>query len=288
VREGVTARASRKDTSLGRELRRLREDRRITQADLAESLKVTQGTVSKSESGRLVPDLDYLSRFVLTLRLDRDTAECLMRLAGVVPDGTTPAKFFQFVPADFLAVNFVERRQETLSLAEARATELLVYQPLLVPGLLQSEDYTRHVVLRAGLRGSKAVERAVRARMRRQNVLGESGRRFVFIMTEAALQARVAPPPILRDQVRCLAEISTESRISVGLVPSSATLPTLPSPPFYVFDDRVYIELPHGDLWLHESSNASDLYRKVFEEFRSAALFGDRFLRALERLSSSL
>ena len=70
---------------LGEQLRAIRKARRVTGAELAEAIGVTQGTVSKMETGRLSPDIDYLSKFAHILRLEPTQAAELMRLAGVVP-----------------------------------------------------------------------------------------------------------------------------------------------------------------------------------------------------------
>lgn len=157
--------------SFGALLRAHRKSRRVTGEELAEALKVTQGTVSKVENDKLVPDLDYLSKFAHILRLTREETEELMSKAGVVPEGATPASFLRFVPVDFLSVSWSERLQEASAAAEQRATTVQVFHPLYIPGLLQTESYARHVIRNAGVKSAKALARAVRVRLQRQEVL---------------------------------------------------------------------------------------------------------------------
>ncbi len=59
------------------------------------------GTVSKMEMGRLASDIEYLSKFAHILRLEPAQSTELMRLAGVVPQGTTPASVLRLCPAFF-------------------------------------------------------------------------------------------------------------------------------------------------------------------------------------------
>ena len=259
---------------LGKTLRRFRRERGITGSELASHVGVGQGTISKIECGRLVPDLDFLSKFASVLRLKEGDATALMRLAGVVPSGVTPESVLQYLPVDFLQVDWSERRQETVALAEAKSSSIRVFNPLFVPGLLQTEQYAREVIKSSGVRGSRSIERAVRARLRRQSVLQVPNKRVSFILTEAALLAGIGSPDMRAEQIRHLKQLVTSGWIEVGVIGSSASLPVIPPPGFYLFDRRVYLELPHGDLWLLSRSHAYDTYRKLFDVLADHASFG--------------
>jgi hypothetical protein len=105
-------------------------------------------------------------------------------------------------------------------------------------------------------------------------------------VTEAALRHRLAGPQVLAGQYEHLCHIIEEGRLRIGILPLEGGLP-IPCPPgFYVFDDRVYIELPHGDLWLFGQSGAQATYEKVFESLRDSAVFNAQALRLLLRLRS--
>jgi transcriptional regulator with XRE-family HTH domain len=276
------------ERGLGERLRAIRRAHRVTGASLAQRLGVTQGTVSKMETGTLTPDIDYLARFAHFLRLDPSQAAELMKLAGAIPQGSTPESFLRFVPCDFVTLNWAERRQEAARQAEERSRHIRVFQPLLVPGLLQTEAYARNVFLRAGSEGGVAVDRAVRSRLRRQRVLADRERRNIFVITEAALRCRLAPVDVLAAQYAHLGEIITDGRVRIGIIPVDASPPVPYPPAFYVFDDRVYIELPHGDLWLLNSSNTLGTYENLFSTLLDIALFDAPAQRLLARLSRNL
>jgi len=281
---GGTARKS----ELGTTLRRLRRERGVTGTQLASSVGVTQGTISKIERGLLVPDLDFLSKFAHTLRLTQGETAPLLRLAGVVPGGATPQSVLQYLPVDFVQADWVERRQETVAASEAKASRISIFNPLLVPGLVQTEHYARHVIEAAGERSSHRIERAVRARMRRQRVLHDRQKAVSVVVTESALLARIAPADVLADQVRHLRHLAASNQVRLGLVSQSAPLAVVPPPAFYLLDRRVHIELPHGDLWLLPRSQSCEVYERLFRQLFASAVTGNYLLTRLGQLANRL
>jgi transcriptional regulator with XRE-family HTH domain len=273
---------------LGEELRRFRRERKLSGTELAANVGVTQGTISKIEHGSLVPDLDFLSKFAHTLRLKEDEATNLMRLAGVLPGGVTPERALQYLPVDFLQVDWSERRQVTLAMTEARSSHIRVFNPLFVPGLLQTERYAAHIIEAAGVRGDRQIKQAVRARLRRQHILNSPEKQVTFIIMESALLARLAPTDVLVEQMRRLRQIACSARLHFALIPPTAPLRVVPPPAFYLFDRRVYIELPHGDLWLLSRSNAFHVYRRLFDELSRLALRGSELIAKLDQLLNQL
>lgn len=271
-------------SGLGEMLRCARRERRMTGNEVAASVGVSQATISKIESGQLVPDLDYLAKFVHTLRLPRDEAKRLMQLAGLVPGGVTPDSVLQYLPVDFLQVDWSRRRQETIALAESRSKSIRVFNPLLIPGLLQTEDYARHVIATAGVREGQDVENAVKARLRRQRILGSEEKAFTFITSEAALLTRVGPAEVMATQIRQLKHLASTRPIRLGVLGFEAAVTVLPPPGFYLLDRRVYMELPHGDLWLLERSHAFGTYHRLFARLVQQAVLGAAFITKLDEL----
>ena len=85
-----------------------------------------------------------------------------------------------------------------------------------------------------------------------------------------------------------LGRVIADGRIRVGIIPVDASPPVPYPPAFYVFDDRVYIELPHGDLWLLDRSNARDIYESLFRTLLDVALFDAAARQLLEKLRNRL
>lgn len=270
-------------------LREHREEHRLSGLDLAERLKVSQGTVSKVENGRLAPTIDYLSRFAHCLRLDRDQTKELIRLAGVASADSQANDFLQFLPYDFLSLDWTHRRQRAMASTESAARVLRGYQPFLIPGLLQTADYARQIFSLAGVSNPRQRDRSVAARLERQRVLADREKRFVFLLSEVALVSRIGTRDERRQQVRRLLELSERPNLRIGLLPAFCPPAVLPPPAFYVFDSkRVFIELPHGDLWLLEHSHAAATYLGIFEKLADSALFDGQLSTRLEQIQLRL
>ena len=266
-------------------LREHRKRRRLTGPDLARRIGVTQGTISKLENGRMVPTIDFLSRFAHCLRLNRAETEELVRRCGVTPADSTASDFLRFLPYDFLSVDWAHRRQRTFAASEDVARVIRGYQPLFVPGLLQTEAYARRIFLLAGISNLRMLERAVRARMVRQKILTDRNKRFLFLLTEGALMAAVGTRSERDEQVQHVMELVRRSNVRIGLLTAGTPLRVVPPPPFYIFDkDRVHVELAHGDLWLLEPSHAAVAYARIFDALGDSAVFGSELVARLEQV----
>jgi hypothetical protein len=150
---------------------------------------------------------------------------------------------------------------------EARATLIRVFTPEMVPGLLQTPDYARHVFDRlATLHGTpNDVEDGVKVRMHRQRVLYDSRKRLRFLLTEAALRYRIAPPHVHQGQLDRLLTLQEMNTLDLAVIPFTATLPVVPSHGFTMFDDTlVLVEITGAELAFRETVEIT-LYREVFD-----------------------
>ena len=96
-----------------------------------------------------------------------------------------------------------------LAIMEAAATEILAFQPQLVPDLLQTEDYAR-VLASAdpACSGDGQRARVVEAKLARQAVvLGERSAHLEVVLAEGAVRQMVGGPEVMRRQLRRLANL---------------------------------------------------------------------------------
>ena len=150
---------------------------------------------------------------------------------------------------------------------EAKANLIRVFTPEMVPGLLQTPDYARHVFHRlATLHGTpNDAEDGVRVRMHRQRVLYDSRKQLRFLLTEAALRYRIAPPHVHQGQLDRLLAVQALDTLDLAVIPFTATLPVVPSHGFTMFDDTlVLVEITGAELAFRERVEIN-LYREVFE-----------------------
>ncbi|MCP2169599.1 helix-turn-helix domain-containing protein [Goodfellowiella coeruleoviolacea] len=128
-----------------------------------------------------------------------------------------------------------------LIIHENLATKLCEYRPMIVPGLLQTEDYARAIIRSADGEASTTIEQCVRTRLARQNVLiGPNAPRSTFYIHEATLQGQVGSAQIMHEQLLQLVLRSNIRSVTIRIVPFSAGGATELSSSFLLMDfDRI-------------------------------------------------
>lgn len=104
--------------------------------------------------------------------------------------------------------------------AEGRADELHYWDPMLIPGLFQTEEYARRVLADEPGTSPDDVDAAVHRRMRRQALLTRAhGPLIVSLIDEGVLHRPVGEPSLMREQLDRLLEIAELPRVTVEIVP---------------------------------------------------------------------
>lgn len=105
---------------------------------------------------------------------------------------------------------------------ENEATSLLCYQSIVIPGLLQTEDYAR-AVLRLSRHSPFAVDDQVATRLARQRVLSrDEPPLFHAILSEAVIRTPVGGPRVMADQLMRLVEFARDTDIIIQVIPFAA------------------------------------------------------------------
>jgi transcriptional regulator with XRE-family HTH domain len=195
---------------LGSQLRRLREDRRITREAAGYEIRSSESKISRMELGRVgfkerdVADL--LTMYGVTEETER---AALLKLAR---EANTPGWWHRY--GDIMPPWF----QSYLGL-ESAASLIRTYEVQFVPGLLQSADYARAVILLGhGSAPASEIDRRVELRLARQrDVLTRSPAPQLWVVVdEAALRRPIGGATIMRGQIESLIE-TTERQPNVRL-----------------------------------------------------------------------
>ena len=179
---------------LARELARLREDRGMTIREAAAALEWDPSKLSRVEGlqrGIIVRDVRRL--LDLYQVSDETQREALFELARQARQRGWWQAYADVMPSEY--ANLIG--------LEAEAAEIRTYQPELIHGLLQTEDYAR-AVIRSGRPGDTAgeVDRRVEIRMTRQQILDRDGPpRLRVVLNEAAVRRMVGGPDVMRAQL---------------------------------------------------------------------------------------
>jgi len=197
---------------LGAQLRRLREHASITRDDAGYHIRASGSKISRMELGRVSfkerDVTDLLEYYGVTDLAEKEKLVQLTREANATP---WYQKFQDVVP-DWFHVY--------VGLEEA-AQLIRVYEVQFVPGLLQTEEYARAVVLQ-GAPGvdPDEVERRVALRMGRQKLLTrENPPRYWVIMDEAALRRPMGGREVHVAQIERLIDLVGEPNITLQVMP---------------------------------------------------------------------
>jgi hypothetical protein len=257
---------------LARELARLREQRGMTIRQAATALEWDPSKLSRVEGlqrGIIVRDVRrLLDLYEVTGEEER---EALFELARQARQRGWWQAYADVMPGEYA----------TLIGMEAEAAEIRTWQPDLVHGLLQTQDYAR-AVIRAGRPGDTAaeVDRRVEIRMTRQQILGQDDPPRVWVvLNEGAVRRVVGGPDVMRAQLRQLAAARDRTNVMVQVLPFTAgEHPAMASGPFDMLKfaqpgDRgaVTLETMTGSLSLESGADLSQ-YAHAFDFLQAAAL----------------
>ncbi|MEU3219912.1 helix-turn-helix transcriptional regulator [Streptomyces sp. NPDC006971] len=256
--------------ALGARLRELRlavPGGRLTGTELAGRHGWNKSKVSRLENGRQTPTPDDLRKWAEATGHPEAYDELLARLRGFeshirswrrqLASGHKPV-------------------QDTHLAAHADASVFRGWESSVIYGILQTPDYARSIFTRYAelQRSPRDTEEAVRSRMKRQEALYDSSKRFHLLLWEAALHVLVCPPSVLAAQLDRLAAAVGLDTVRLGIIPLSASLKIPPAAAFWIYDDRqVIVENWHAELWIDDESSV-DTYLRTWRTLQESAVYG--------------
>ncbi|MGH3984311.1 MAG: Scr1 family TA system antitoxin-like transcriptional regulator [Pseudonocardiaceae bacterium] len=235
---------------MGSNLRRLREASGLTREDAGYTIRASSSKISRLELGRVASKerdvADLLTLYGVTDAEERGTLLTLARQANA------PGWWREY--GDVLPNWF----EAYLGLEQA-ASVIRTYEPQLVPGLLQTEDYARAIMLLRHLHVAPGeIERRIALRMARQAFLSEPGAPDLWVvLDEAALRRPLGDQKLQRAQLLHLIEMAQRPNITLQIVPFDAGGHTAAGGPFTILrfsnpdlPDIVYLEHLTNALYL--------------------------------------
>jgi transcriptional regulator with XRE-family HTH domain len=264
--------------ALGARLRGLRADAGLTGAVLAQRADVGQPTVSKVENGRMIPSADVLGRLSRALGLDEVTSREVHDLLVAVeaaPDVDEASE-------DMASVGVV------LDDVVRSARLIRSFQCVVLPAMLQSAEYARHVFDSAPNASPEAVGRAVATRVERQSLLYEPGRESVFVLTEGVLRTWPGSPALMLAQADRLLAVESLSSVRLGVIPWRQPVPVMPRHGFTLCDrETAVVESFRGERVVDDSTEVA-AYEDTFSRFEEAAIFGSEARELLLQVMADL
>ncbi|MEV0282283.1 helix-turn-helix transcriptional regulator [Streptomyces sp. NPDC050610] len=254
---------------LGAELRKLRERAGLTVSDGGASINMGRVHLTHVERGHTAISTERLRALCQTYGCTSSTyVDALVRLSESKGKGWWSGYKGKLSPA---ALDLAE--------LEASAEGLRSYESLFIPGLFQTEDYTRSIFNADDeITSQEAIDSAVRFRMERQAILtGQPPAEVHAVVHEAALHMRFGGTAVIRKQLLRLIELAENPRITIQVLPFTTEGVSTLSTPFFMLTshgkalDTVLTETPSGSLYLHDDDSIAK-YRRQFDRLRAAAL----------------
>jgi transcriptional regulator with XRE-family HTH domain len=256
---------------LGKQLRMLREQAKLTTEDVGLQLDCSPSTISRMEGGKVGIRRSTLERLLEIYQLsDQDHRETLIALAR---EGKQRGWFARYGELPVSYSRYIG--------LESAAVEMRDYEALVVPGMLQTEEYSRAIFQAASpdyvgsLDGS--IEAHVSARRERQALLhrSENPLRLFAVLDESVIRRQIGGSDVARSQLKHLVEMSLLRNVTLQVLPFSGGAYAGMAGSFAVlqFTDApsvVYAEALAGDIY--QEAGDVQRYRVVFESLRAAAL----------------
>ena len=269
---------------LGKQLRMLREQAKLTTEDVGLQLDCSPSTISRMEGGKVGIRRSTLERMLDIYELnDQEHRETLIALAK---EGKQRGWFARYGDLPVSYSRFIG--------LESAAVEMRDYEALVVPGLLQTEEYTRALLAAADADGppEEAVEAHVKARRERQALLTKPDPlRLITVLDESVIRREIGGRDVMRSQLKRLAEAARMRNISIQILPFEGGAYAGMAGSFAIlkFTDApsvVYAEALAGDIY----QDAGDVqrYHVVFESLRAAALSPVASIKMIEQAEASV
>ena len=268
---------------LGEELRRLREACGLKLTEVVARIGISESYLSRIEKGKRVPSPEDVAALLVVYGVTGEQRLDLLALAKKAGQ-----------PGLWQREGSSEARFATLKLLESRATSLASFEPLMIPGLLQTMPYAKASVSKVlMLNDEKAIDERVVGRVHRQAVLRKlDPPRLVALIGEAALRCPIGGRAVLREQLRYLAEVAERPNITLRIVPNviGAHPGLFGSFLRMRFADRpsvVFLENQTSSLFLEAHSDTA-AYDQAIAELLGVAISEEDSLRFVVEMAATL
>jgi DNA-binding XRE family transcriptional regulator len=268
---------------LGRVLEQQRKNAGLTQEDAAEVLRCTQQKIAYIENGGGIRYLELSGLLDAYSPSDADRAyadDLHKESQRRSKRGGFRSRFHQHMR---LLVDL-----------EPTCQRLLSYRAMVVPGLLQTEDYMR--TLFRAWRPSPSqdqIDRDTAARMARQRILDNPDQRFWFILDEAVLRRAAGSREIMRAQIARLVELIDRPNVEIQALPFDIGYYMGQSHDYTIFGydttppvDIVYLDQHDGGEYVDDPKRTPK-YQLLWEQQQAAAMGPEQTRRFLLDLAQS-
>lgn len=207
--EGMTVSPTVAQWQLATELRKLRGDSKL--GEVARAIRVNASTVYRWETPGVegvIPGPGSLERLLEHYGLG---GEEIQRFLTMRKEARS---------SGWWQLSGVAEDYGTYIGLESAATRLRTYEPVLVPGLMQTEGYVR-ALFRGTMPSAPptAVDAGVEVRLNRQQAWQSRGTHLWAVVHEAAIRTSVGGPAVMAEQVHHLLQLTDQPNVTLQVLP---------------------------------------------------------------------
>ncbi|MFK0116843.1 DUF5753 domain-containing protein [Streptomyces sp. NPDC090994] len=274
---------------LGAELLRLRDAAGSTQQQAAAAISATATKVVKMERGWVPmrdPDIRALCDFY-GVRDERAVTR-LLALARLDRERRRAKGWWKQSPQ-------AEALAEYISMEDV-ASRIRTWQQAFVPGLLQTPEYTRALVVSEGVwTDPDEIEGVVEVRMKRQErLVGSEPLQLYAVVWEAALRQQVGGPDVMRAQLHRILELAQLPNVRLQVLPFRAGGHACMAGAFSIVSfaepeaaDVIHVDTIAATVWV-EDEVESGTYSSFFDRTARLSLAPKDSLRLIESVSEDM
>jgi transcriptional regulator with XRE-family HTH domain len=278
----LTTSADQARASLGIRLRDIRRDAGLSGTELARLTGWQPSKITKIEHGRQTPSEEDLRTWCEHCQA---TAELPDLIAAVRSIETQFAEWRRIIRGG------IRRRQQASAAVYERARLFRIYEPAVIPGLLQTHEYAVTVLSTSInlFRVPDDAEEGAAARLEGQRVLTHGDRHFHMLLGEQALHTNVGGNEVMAGQLEHLLAVLRLPRLRLGVIPMDAPYRVPLNNGFWIMDEAlVQFDTYSAELSLIRPDEVA-LYGRAFERLAALAVYGAEagamIGRALDRLA---
>jgi transcriptional regulator with XRE-family HTH domain len=267
---------------LGLALTRAAEAKGLIGRELADLLGWSPSKISRLLSGKRGASSEDIAAFLAICGITGPKRDALLRLTR---DSYEPSWWLEFgerLPARF----------STLSDYEDSAISITNYQPVLIPGLLQTEDFARAHLRSSLVIPEDEIEDRVYHRMQRQAIIdGANPTRYRFFIDEYVVTRTGPGRDTMSEQVHHLLRMAVRPYVAIRVIPDSVGLHAGQLPfqlmEFTELNPVAFIENANSAAFLEQKETIAG-YRRIVADLDRVALDEGRSRAWLADLASTL
>lgn len=257
----------------------------LRQEEVARLLGASVSKVSRIETGQHQFKEQDLARFFVIYQIKDLLEQAQLRELALVANQQPWWQAWSGVAQKHLqaVVSFEDMAQKTR-----------VYEPMQLPGLVQTEGYARAVI--AG--GSADVHQRqslVDLRMERQRRFrsADEDKKLICVLDEGSLRRRYGTPQIMHQQLEHLIDLSGSPRYLIRIAEQDRyNLPVhIGSTTIWEFSARILPDIAYAEVFdgglIFQDEEQVDKRKKTFDRLRGASLSTRASVRRLKDLASS-